>query len=131
MVVKEELTKQNVSTGISKFWPQIRYECTVCFHPKTSAWLHLNTPSLTQRRPNHRVEIVIAILMDVPGYLWFTTQYLSSSKPILSSFEPYIYVLIVMSKIAFYDLFLIVTGFFWPSPLAVHYIAESHPNESL
>lgn len=32
LVVKEELTKQIKSMGISKFCPQIRYECTVCFH---------------------------------------------------------------------------------------------------
>lgn len=66
LVVREELTKQIKSTGISKFCPQIRYECTVCFHPKTSAWLCLKMPSLTQRRLNHRLETVIAILRDIP-----------------------------------------------------------------
>lgn len=66
LVVKEELTKQIKSADISEFCPQIRYECTVCFHSKTSAWLRLKMPSLTQRRLNHRLEIVIAILTDVP-----------------------------------------------------------------
>lgn len=66
LVVKEELTKQIKSADISKLCPQIRYECTVCFNSKTSAWLRLKMPSLTQRRLNHRLEIVIAIFRDVP-----------------------------------------------------------------
>lgn len=44
-VAKEELTKQIKSMGISKSSPQIRYECTVCFNSKTSAWLSLKMPS--------------------------------------------------------------------------------------
>lgn len=44
LVVKEELTKQIKSADISKLCPQIRYECTVCFHSKTSAWLRLKMP---------------------------------------------------------------------------------------
>lgn len=66
LLVKEELAKQIKSVGISKFCPQIRYECTVCFHSKTSARLSLKMPSLTQRKLNHRLEIVIAVLRDVP-----------------------------------------------------------------
>lgn len=66
LVVKEELTKHINSMGISRFCPQIRYECTGYFHSKTSAWLSLKMLSLTQRQLNHSLEIVIAVLTDVP-----------------------------------------------------------------
>lgn len=67
LAVNEELTKQIKSMGISRFCPQIRYECTVYFHWKTSAWLSSKMPSLIHRKLNHRLEIVIAVLRDVPS----------------------------------------------------------------
>jgi len=116
LVVKEELTKQIKSRGISKFCPQIRYECTVCFHSKTSAWLSLKMPSLTQRKVNHRLEIVIAVVRDVPSVsvVHHSVIYQVSSEDFhhMSPVFMHIYALIVMSKIALYNLFLQFTVLF-------------------
>lgn len=80
LVVKEELTKQIKSMGISIFCPQIRYECAVCFHSKTSTWMSLRMPSLTQRILNHELEIVMAVLRDVPRVAHHPVIYQVSSK---------------------------------------------------
>lgn len=61
LVVKEELTKQIKSTGISESVHKLDMNVLYVFIPKPQLW-----PFLTQRRVNHRLEIVIAILKDIP-----------------------------------------------------------------
>lgn len=120
LVVKEEHTKQIKSTGISNFCPQIRYECTVCFQPKTSAWLCLKMPSLTQRRLNHRLETVIAILRDVPR-----ASVVHHSVFIMIQANTFIISILYLrfnSGVKNSNLWPISDShcIFWPSPLSVH-----------
>lgn len=107
LVVKEELTKHIRSMGISRFCPQIRYECTVCFHFKNLSLAKLKNAFLNTGKNESQTGNCDSSIQGCSKCICGSPlRYLPSFKQRLSSYKPYIYALIVMSKIALYALFL-------------------------